>query len=434
MSFITLFQLNNLIQSTLEQQLEPTYWVVSEIGEMRITQKGHCYLELVEKEGQYLTAKVRANIWAYDYRNLSGFFQSVTGKKLATGMKVLTKVGVQFHEVYGLSLHIKDLDPNFTLGERAKQKQLIIDQLTAENLINLNKEKPLPLVPQRIAVISAETAAGYGDFMDQLVHNKERYGFRIQLFKSIMQGEEAKSSLVSSMEMIYQKQDEFDVVILIRGGGSQVDLDCFDSYEVAHKLAHSPLPVLTGIGHERDETIVDMVAHTRLNTPTAVAEFLLSGMKAFDQQMDHLSQRLRLAVVNQLRLQNNHLIRLGGRLDHKSKSLIQHLAHKHDLLSQRLKMAAENHVHDMKKKLDSYQEFLVTYPFRILNQEQRLVSSLASKIALANPQRILERGFTLTYKNGKVLKAGERVVPGDNIVTKTKEQSINSTVSSVKDE
>ncbi len=428
MSYITLFKLNTLIQSTLEQQLQPFYWVVAEISELRVAPKGHCYLELVEKDGEHLTAKIRANIWAYDYRNLSSFFHNVTGKKLQPGMKILAKVKVEFHEVFGMSLHIRALDPNFTLGERARQRQLVVERLTREDLLGRNKQLALPLVPQRIAVISAETAAGYGDFMHQLVQNQWGYHFQVKLFKSVMQGTEAVSSINSSLEKIYQQADEFDLLVIIRGGGSQVDLDCFDHYDLTAMVARSPLPVVTGIGHERDQTVLDLVAHTRLKTPTAVAEFLLSGMNAVEYELNELSQRLRRATLLQLQTQDHALTKLKANLEHKSLALIQKLDHRQDLLQQKLVAAVHRVIQQANHELNSIEGVLKSQPLRLLKQEYQLIAAMEDKIKLADPRHILKRGFTITYREGKVLKPGEEVVPGEEIETRTQTALIKSKV------
>ena len=299
--------------------MERSYWVVAEIGEIRVNQKGHCYLELVEKEGQKLIAKLRGTIWAYDFYNLNNLFRSVTGQPLKTGMKILSRVMVQFHELYGLSLHIKDLDPNFTLGERARHRQLVIDRLTTEGVWHHNKSVSLPLVPQRVAVISSRGAAGYGDFMDQLMNNLPGYKFKVRLFETVMQGEEAVRSVIRSLKQAGSQKHEFDLVALIRGGGSQVDLDCFDDYALALEITKCPLPVITGIGHLRDDTIADMVAHSKMKTPTAVAEFLINGMEAFDQQLNFQADRIKNLAMRQLGDQQTSLFGLLKNLDHSAR-------------------------------------------------------------------------------------------------------------------
>ena len=424
MGFITLFQLTQTIRQQLEQNLEPHYWVVAEIGEMRVTQKGHCYLDLVEHEGQHLTAKLRGTIWAYDYSNLSSFFKSVTGKPLQPGMKVLVKAAVQYHELYGLSVTIRDIDPNFTLGERARQRRKIIDQLEKEGLMDQNRGLRLPLVPQRIAIVSAETAAGYGDFIKQLT--QYQYAFFPVLFKSIMQGAEAVPSLISALEKVFLKAQAFDVLVIIRGGGSQVDLDCFDNYEVAKMVANSPIPVLTGIGHDRDETIVDLVAHTRLKTPTAVAEFLLSGMSAFDQQLNLLAQRLKVGVMHQIQSQSNRLLQLGSRINYQSRALLQQKRHQQILLQQKLINLTDRYFENGHQKLMELQKSLQHKPIQVVARQRQVLEGLESRLKLGDPQRILARGFSITYKHGEVLKEDNAVEPGDELTTKTSNQTIIS--------
>ena len=281
----SLYELNNIIKSAIGYALPDTYWVVAEIADIKLNQKGHCYLELVEKEDSKIIAQVKANIWAYEYRKLSLKFQAVTNESLRPGMKVLLLVAVTFHEVYGLSLNVKDIDPSYTMGEMALKKREVIERLTKEGLMELNKSLSLPIVPQRIAVISSPTAAGYGDFFDHLDNNPYGYKFIHILFPALMQGAEAEQSIISALRKVRQKRDLFDVLVIIRGGGSVIDLNCFDSYNLASQVAQLPLPVITGIGHEKDDTVVDMTAHTKMKTPTAVAEFLISGLRSFEENV-----------------------------------------------------------------------------------------------------------------------------------------------------
>jgi len=266
MEHLSLATLNQIIKDTLNTTLEPSYWVVAEIAELRTNYSGHCYLEFIQKEEESgkILAKTRGTIWSYTYRTVSAWFQSITGEELRSGITVLANVQVQFHEVYGLSLNVKDIDPNFTLGERARKKQEIIKQLEEDGIFEMNKSLKLPLVPQRIAVISSETAAGYGDFMNQITHNDFGYKIETLLFPATMQGDKAPNAIINALLQVHNTMDKFDALIIIRGGGAQVDLDCFDHYELAAHIAQFPLPVFTGIGHERDETICDLVAHTSL--------------------------------------------------------------------------------------------------------------------------------------------------------------------------
>ncbi|MEO1050698.1 MAG: exodeoxyribonuclease VII large subunit [Bacteroidota bacterium] len=406
MENLTLFQLNQLIRNTLDANLEPSYWVIAEIGEMRVAQKGHCYLELVEKEDDTVKAKVRANIWAYTYRNLSVWFEGMTGQRLAPGIKILCNATIQFHELYGLSLNIKDIDANFTLGERARKKQQVIDQLHEDGVFDLNREVPLPKVPQRIAVISSPTAAGFGDFMDQLDKNEFGYQFDVRLFKALMQGDEAANSIIEAMHHVHELTEHFDVLVIIRGGGSQIDLDCFDSYDLAAHVAQFPIPVITGIGHERDETVVDLVANTKMKTPTAVSEFLISGLRAFEEKLDLHFSTLYHYAQNKVHEENQHLSTMAFRLQSAAKTSLHRSELKIDGLKERIKSASKHFVQ---------------------SQNERL-ASLEKSVQLLDPTNILKRGYTITKINDTILSKVKKVKPGDTFSSEGTDQIITGTV------
>jgi exodeoxyribonuclease VII large subunit len=376
MQHISLTDLNLLIKDTLNTQLEPSYWVVAEIGELREARNGHCYLEFVEKdqESNQLLSKSRATIWSYSYRSISAWFQSITGENLKAGMTVLANVQIQFHEVYGLSLNVKDIDPNFTLGERARKKQEIIVQLKEDRVFEMNKGHSLPLVPQRIAIISAESAAGYGDFMNQILDNDYQYKLRSKLFVATMQGDKAAKTIIEALHQIHEQVDEFDAVVLIRGGGAQVDLDCFDNYELAAHIAQFPLPVFTGIGHERDETICDLVAHTKLKTPTAVAEFLIRGIRIYEEKINLATQNI-LSYLNQKVEREQH--KLNDRKHTMRYALKQHFNTAENQLSryqQKMKYGIRNSFQNTHQKLEMYEKTL----------------------ELINPDAVFKKGYSYT--------------------------------------
>ncbi len=405
MESLTLFELNNLIKQVLDLNLSPTYWVVAEIGEMRLNQKGHCYMELVEKEGEIVKAKTKANIWSYTYRNLSGWFESITKQSLQPGLKILAQVEVNFHELYGFSLTVKDIDPNFTLGERARKKQEVIAQLEADGVLDMNQGIPLPLVPQNIAVISSETAAGYGDFMDQLNNNKHHYKFNVKLFKALMQGEKAKDSIIDAMHQINETIEKFEMVVIIRGGGGQVDLDCFDTYDLATHIAQFPIPVITGIGHERDETIADLVAHTKLKTPTAVAEFLINGLENFEGKLDEFFNNIWHYSNEYLSAQNYSLEHLKNQLVYGTKQSL---------------LNANNTIRYLTEKLR-------TNPNTFLNKEHAKIELLEKSIALLNPINVLKRGYSITRVNGKVVQK-QKLKKGDLLETEILGSFIESSI------
>ena len=381
MNQYSLSEFNKLIKDTLEQNLEMTYWIVAEIGDINIHSKGHCYLELVERDNNHLKAKLRATIWSYTFSQIHTQFIQTTGSSLQAGMKVLINGTLQFHELYGLSLNINDVDPTYTLGEREKKKEETIIRLKEEELLDKNSQTILPIVPQKIAIVSSESAAGYGDFIDQVRHNEWGYQLSLQLFPATMQGGSAAKSIIESLHRI---EGGFDLVAIIRGGGAKTDLDCFDEYELCSAIAEMSIPVITGIGHERDETIADMVAHTNLKTPTAVAEFIISGILSFENQilqwMDSISKTANNAVSeNQLQLQH-------------------------------------------------FSTMIDQIPGGIINNEKLQIQLFEKIIEGNDPRSILRKGFSITRKDGKIIMPGEKVVPGEQITTQLADQEIESTV------
>jgi exodeoxyribonuclease VII large subunit len=412
MQHISLTDLNLLIKDTLNTQLEPSYWIVAEIGELREARNGHCYLEFVEKdeESNQLLSKSRATIWSYSYRSISAWFQSITGENLKAGMTVLANVQIQFHEVYGLSLNVKDIDPNFTLGERARKKQEIISQLKEDGVFEMNKSHALPLVPQRIAVISAESAAGYGDFMNQILDNDYHYKLQCKLFVATMQGDKAAKTIIEALHQIHEQMDDFDAVVLIRGGGAQVDLDCFDNYELAAHIAQFPLPVFTGIGHERDETICDLVAHSKLKTPTAVAEFLIRGIRLYEERINSATQNI-IAHLNQKVEREQH--KLNDRKHSIRFALNKHFNKAENQLSryrQKMQYDVRKSFQNTHQKLDIYQKTL----------------------ELINPGTVFKKGYSYTSLNGKSI-GEQKLKKGDELKTITAQQEISSTVNSVEE-
>ncbi len=427
---IKLLTLNQLIKNTLENQLEPSYWVIAEIGEFKAGSGGHAYLDLVEKQGNQILAKIRANIWSYTYRSLSANFTSVTGQQLRNGMKILAYVTVTFHEVYGISLNIKDIDPNFTLGERARQRQEVIDRLKAEGLLTLNKRYSLPIVPQKIAVISSATAAGYGDFINQLQHNPYGYAIQTKLYQANLQGSGGVASLLQALWLVEKQQEQFDALVIIRGGGAQTDLDCFDDYDLCAGISKFPLPVFTGIGHERDETIADLVAHTRLKTPTAVAEFILAGIRSYEEQLlGHLKLMERTAS-QMLFVEDKRILEAESRLKGKISNILQ-LAHEQLKL---LQSQILNHTGSRQKfetqRIKNLENLIQTQAKGYLNQAERQLNHLEKSIGQLDPRQLLERGYTWTEVDGNPVGTIE-VKAGQILTTYTRNKVIKSTIQNI---
>jgi exodeoxyribonuclease VII large subunit len=434
MTQLSLFELTSLIKTELEKNLEPSYWVVAEISDLKVNAKGHCYLELVEKEGAFISAKIKANIWAYTYRNLSAWFESITKSTLRPGIKVLLNATVQYHELYGMSLNIKDIDPNFTLGERARKRQETILTLKEEGVFDMNRELTLPLVPQRIAVISSATAAGYGDFMSQISNNHKNYKFKTTLFAALMQGEQAPKEIITSLLQINARISEFDLIVIIRGGGSQIDLDCFDDYQLASHIAQFPLPVITGIGHERDESICDLVAHTQLKTPTAVAEFLISGLVRFDEKLDEVAYRLEKIGHQLITNAKNRISNIGHELQSKVQTAIHLAEKKTDSLISSLKYAAHDFVKLQKVKVDTFEGPLIKVKNKRISETRTHLGNLEKQLSLLHPQAVLKRGYSITLFQGKMIKPGTVIHVTDEIETITTNQRIVSTVKQTKND
>lgn len=400
MESITLSDLAQHIKDALGSHLSSSYWVVAEIGEMKVNARGHCYLELVEKDQQQVRAKLRAAIWAYDFRNINQWFSKITGNPLREGIKIMANAQVTFHEVYGLNLTIRDVDPNFTLGEREKRRQEVMTRLAEEGLLERNKQLALPLVPQRIAVVSSSTAAGYDDFCKHLKNNKNNFAVECDLFHVTLQGKEATVSILAALQLIGQSAIPYDAVAIIRGGGAQMDFDTFNEYEVCAAIAQLPFPVLSGIGHERDETIADMVAHTRLKTPTAVADFILEGFQSFSDSIHWLAGRLLQAVDKEISQQKHTLEQMQKDLHY----LVKHRVKEEFALQQELRRSFKNSCKWLFEKQSGglkeiARQLFLSATERVMEKKHNL-SNLETRILANDPQRLMEKGFSITKVNG----------------------------------
>lgn len=408
MDHLSLVELNILIQKTLKNNLEPSYWVVAEIGQLSVNQKGHCYLELIENENNRVISKIKATIWSYTYSNLSTWFQGITGQPLAEGLKILANVKISYHELYGLSLNIQDIDATYTIGEREKQRQEIINKLVADGVMEMNKELPLPLVPQNIAIISSPTAAGYDDFSQHLKENPKNYLVKATLFDAMMQGTDAPASIINALQKI-DKKTNIDLVVIIRGGGSQLDLECFNDYDLCSHIAQFPLPVITGIGHERDETIADMVAHTKLKTPTAVAEFILQGIFSFESKVDDAA----------------------GRISQLAKSIIQSASNSIININAALHLGAQNITSNESYRLNAIKDMVKSNTRQQVNLQLNLINKFEDKHRFLDPNNALKRGFSFTTFGGKSM-LNNKISVGNKITTYSLNQILESSVTTVK--
>ncbi|MFD2999552.1 exodeoxyribonuclease VII large subunit [Pontibacter toksunensis] len=377
---LSLHELHQQIREELEIAFPESYWVVAEVAQVTPDRrKGHCYLTLVDKgdDARQMLAQARATIWSSRYQMLGRYFEEKTGQPLKAGLKILFQASVRFHELYGLSLDIVNIDPNYTIGDLARQRQETLKRLEAEGLMEANKALDLDLVPQRLAVISSATAAGYQDFIHQLQHNSFGYTFYTTLFPATVQGNEAPASVKRAMYLAGKYKENFDAIVIIRGGGSQTDLSCFDDYAIAAAIGHSPLPVLTGIGHERDESISDMVAHTRLKTPTAVANFLIDRFRSAEQYNENLLDSIRMFSTQQLKVADGLLERVSMRISNLTKELLQIKKDRLDLLSRGLLLKPKNYLEVQKHHISNLDKDISANTKDLLHERKTYLQELS---------------------------------------------------------
>ena len=338
---LKLLDLQEMIKRGIEGAVPGTVWVAAEIGELNEHYSGHCYLDLIDyKEGgRGVAAKARGVIWSNVFRMLKPYFETTAGVRLAKGLNVLMKVQVSFSPVYGLSLNILDIDPSYTVGELELKRQKTIERLKADGCMEMNPSLQLGALPRRIAVISAETAAGYRDCMKQLHQNENGFKFHTELFAAQMQGDDAPASIVAALERVAARVEEFDAAVIIRGGGAAMDLVCFDDYDLALNIAQFPLPVVTGIGHDHDFHIADMVAHTWLKTPTAVADFFVGIFVEQEQYIMYLFQRISLTLSQKISTERQRLLQLQNRMVRGTADLVSNGRKMLDLLQLRINAA-----------------------------------------------------------------------------------------------
>jgi exodeoxyribonuclease VII large subunit len=428
------------------------YWVIAEISELKENNAGHCYIELIEKhpDEKNVRAHIKAIIWSNRYRFLRAFFENATGESLREGLKILIKTKVEYHELYGLSLVISDIDPAFTIGEMAVKKQLIIKKLEQEGVFSMNKEIEFPNVPQRIAVISSKNAAGYSDFINHLKNNSFGYVFYTALIEASLQGKETEHDVISALDRIALYSYLFDLVVIIRGGGSQTDLSWFDNYNIAYHVTQFPLPVVTGIGHDKDISITDMVAHTALKTPTAVADFLVDSVARAENHIVELSTEIinisrSIFEKNRARIESsgNKLFPLAQIMisdvnNRLSAGLIEIInigkakIIKAGLIpanqESRLASATKSYTSGAELKLKQNIQRLNSGSNNCFGVNHLILNGLANKLQILNPENVLQRGFSITTINGRILRNCDQIAKDDLINTQLYEGSLRSTV------
>ena len=416
---LSLSQLNGLIRDSIETSFLNQVWLLAEIAEMRIAGAGHCYMDLVEKNEGKILARMRANIWKFQYERIASSFFAATGNVLQRGMKVLFSVNVTFHEQYGVSLVVKNIDPNYSLGDLERRKKEIIKQLTDQNLIGKNSDIELALVPKRIAIISSETAAGYGDFMNQLNINSNGYHFETKLFQTTMQGENVARSIRESLHAI--SNENFDVVVLIRGGGASLDLAGFDDFELGKVIANYTLPILTGIGHERDETIPDLVAHTKLKTPTAVAEFLIEKMSSFEEYYSGLRDALTFFTREKIAQNRTVLKELSNVTKIVTQKGLERNRRRLIEVKSELPRISDAFFKSKQKKISQFRLSLNVLLKQIIQKENAKLNLAENTIKLIHPANVLKRGYAIIMKAGCVVKSVSQLTNGVDVEIKLKD-------------
>ena len=408
MESLSLYELGRLIRLTLREGLPDAYWVQAELSEVREAYNGHCYIELVQKaeRGNTLLAKARGTIWANVYKMLRPYFENATGQRFTAGIKVLLQVSVEYHEQYGLSLTVHDIDPTYTLGDMARRRREILQQLEEEGVLTLNKELSMPMLPQRVAVISAAGAAGYGDFCDQLLGNPYGFVFYPKLFPAVMQGDRVEETIIAALDRIAAEREMWDVVVIIRGGGATSDLSGFDTYALAANCAQFPLPIITGIGHERDDTVLDTVAHTRVKTPTAAAEYLVASLVDVATTLDGLTNALVAGITNRIHREEKRVEQIAQRLPALFSVMLANGLHRIELLEVRMTTALQHTLVAQKHRLELMEKV----------------------IEGASPMQILQRGYSITRCDGRVVRNATDLPEGSVLTTTLAEGEVRSVI------
>ncbi len=428
---LTLYELNSLVREVIECEMPNEYWVEAELSECRES-RGHCYMELIQKDEQNATpiAKASAKCWASKWILVRPYFERTTGQQLHAGMKVLLKVYPQFHEAYGFSWIVTDIDPTYTLGDMARKRQEIIRQLKEEGVFDLQKELQLPLFCQHIAVISSQTAAGYGDFCNQLADNPYGFQFQTQLFPAIMQGEGVEQSIIAALEKIYSWNVEcyFDCVVIIRGGGATSDMSGFDTLALAENVANFPLPIITGIGHDRDESILDMVSHLRVKTPTAAAALLIDHLKMVLDAINDAQESIVHLTRQKLTTLNAQLLSVQEILP-KLFSMVKmrQTARLETLFSQMLSTMQQKMI-TQQNRIEAIESRIPMVLSRNIMEKRHLLEIMEEKAKSLDPTLLLQRGYSITLRQGKAVKDASTLTPGDEIETRLANGIIHSKI------
>lgn len=431
---LSLYELNKHVRMALNSAMQDDYWIQAELSDVRVNQTGHCYVEFVQKDSRNhtLIAKARGTIWSNVFRLLRPYFERETGQTFAAGIKVLVQVRIEFHELYGYSLTVTDIDPSYTMGDMVRRRREILHQLEEDGVLTLNKELSLPVIPQRIAVISSFTAAGYSDFCNQLAANPYGIQFFPKLFPAIMQGDRVEASILDAMEHIQEEKEQWDVVVIIRGGGAVSDLTGFETYLLAAACAQFPLPIITGIGHERDDTVIDLVAHTRVKTPTAAADFLVARAHETALDLEAKARQINDYVHKRLQTEKHLLQEITHRIPASLTLRMMQEEHRIKQIGRRSSAAATNLLLQSVHNLQQTEQRRRGAIMHQMQQAEYRLKLIEQRVSGCDYHRLLERGFSLTIKDGRAVTNASSLNPGDILITRLGQGEIVSTVKQIK--
>lgn len=415
---LTLYELNNLVSEVISSVMPDEYWVEAEISELRVV-RGNCYMELVQKAEDTRTpvARASAKCWRTYWILVQSSFERVTGRQLCPGMKVMMRVHADFHEAYGFSWIVTDINPEYTLGDIARRRREIIARLKEEGVFDLQKELIIPLFAQRVAVISSDNAAGYDDFCNQLQNNEKGLAFSVKLYPAVMQGESTEDSVIEALDRIYKDEDKFDVVVIIRGGGATSDLSGFDTLSLAENVANFPLPIIVGIGHNRDESVLDLVANMSVKTPTAAAAFLIDRLAAVAARVDAAATSLSKYVTNRIEQEKSRIKYLSTVLPSLYAAVKSRENMRISRMSDSLYVAVRQIVASEKARLDLMPQRLSGAWRQAVTGESHRLQMLEQRVAASDPKRMLARGYTLTLHDGRAVTDLSSLKKGDMLTT-----------------
>lgn len=415
---LSLFELNSLVADVINTTMSRSYWVEAELSEVR-ENRGHCYMELIEKNenSNVPIARASAKCWSNIWSAIKPYFIRITGQQIRAGMKVMLQVHAQFHPQYGFSWIVDDINPEYTMGDMMRKRQEIIRQLKEEGVYDLQKELSLPLFAQRIAVISSATAAGYGDFCNQLENNELGLYFHVKLFPAIMQGDNVESSIIASLNQINNREEDFDCVVIIRGGGATADLSGFDTLGLAENVANFPLPIITGIGHERDESILDMVSYQRVKTPTAAAAYLINHLTSTLIRVESAQSTIIDYVKKALEIENMRIKHIGAQIPVLFSIVRTKQEARLESLFQRLFTASKELMKQSDFLLLSLQQRVQPAVRGRLSSEHHRLDVLEHRARLLDPTLLLKRGYSITLHDGKAIHNANDLKIGDTITT-----------------